>query len=145
MKEDTNSTVENWMKNVKVDILEKEKRFRMGLFIRKMNIVLKGRFREYVSNWQKGTKISLHRTRYRNLKMFLKVQQQHRHDNNNISTLFLKNRAKNHLTGKPVKYAQVFEVPINLVRFHLNCIVGIRRVVLTNLKKIIKDITDKNH
>jgi hypothetical protein len=31
------------------------------------------------------------------------------------------NSAKNHSNGKPVSYAQVLEVPINPVKFHLNC------------------------
>jgi hypothetical protein len=54
---------------------------------------------------------------------------------------------KKYSTGKPVQYAKGHELQINPVKFHSNCISGIREVVRTNFKKkLLKGRnSDKNH
>ena len=45
---DSNSTVENWMKILKIDTLGRAKRLRVGKFVRTVHITLIGRLKEHI-------------------------------------------------------------------------------------------------
>ena len=47
IKKDSNSIVEGWMKIVKQDILQKQRRLKIGRFVRKLHTSLKGRVRAF--------------------------------------------------------------------------------------------------